>query len=66
MSYATLLNKRYLKDLLPQYITKTEGIFEQVDLMNDLRENKESEDMKAIILKRVVKEIVALRMKKIM
>ena len=32
--------------------------------MNDLRENKESEDMKAIILKRVVKEIVALRMKK--
>ena len=42
-----------------------EGIFEQVDLMNDLHENKESEDMKAIILKRVVKEIIALRMKKI-
>ena len=66
MSYATLFNKRYLNDLLPLYINKTEGIFEQVDLMNDLRENKESEDMKAIILKRVVKEIVALRMKKIM
>ena len=41
-----------------------EGVFEQVDLMNYLDESKDSDDMKAVIMKRVVNEIVALERKR--